>query len=146
MSGREDICVDLVETLRRMRKGSGYHFDYTVGRFAWPGDAPAYPATEVLDGDEEVDQLNSIIHNRKLSVVIRSRHKVTDQGSTAASWLIADMERAVMVDITRGGKAVNTRIIGTDKVVGWPGPDEVTADVTLEVSYRTTLSDPSDTR
>lgn len=140
------ICEDLVETFRRMRKGAGYHFDYLAVDHGESIDPDEYPAVAVLDGEEDTTELAHPLHDNILSVQVRCRAKAFESPSQVGSYMIADVKRAAMQDITRGGLAVSTKVGGRDKVHGWPANDDVIVDVFLKVHYRASLTDPSDAR
>ena len=107
---------------------------------------PAYPAAFLLDASEEVDVRAYPKAKRALTVEVQGRHAVpyTDDGDPGkvGTYMIADIERAVMQDLRRAENAVMTMITRTSKEVDFPAEPFVTAGVLIEIDYGTLLTDP----
>lgn len=146
-SVREQLVLDLVETYRQMNRGAGYSRDYrTVQREE--SEPAEYPAVGLLDEEETIEQAASAVLLRRLFVSVRTLERVTDddEPSAVGNACLADVQRASMADPSRGGLAVVTQIVSADKVLGYPAEDLVLTETGLEISYRTTLTDPAQKR
>jgi len=146
MSIRELINLNLLETAKQMRKGAGYHFDWgSFFRHLAPDEPDDVPAYGQQDTGEFISQLIYPLHERTLTVEHRGYHYVPDptQAGTEANYMLADLERMLMQDITRGGLAVDTRIVRNDTFIGYPATNGVTVSVVSEIDYRTLMTDPN---
>lgn len=150
-STRELICENLIDTYRGMTQGAGYCRDWKgFSRHLLAEEPPEKPALAVIDPHEDVSALAYPLHDRSLDIEVRGLHDVPatrdNNPSRAGTEMIEDIERASMVDPTRGGLAVDTELKGSDKFPGWPGLDNVSVVVYLRIRYRTTHTDPSEAR
>lgn len=157
-SVREQIVADIEASLRRMTTGAGYHFDWRrFYRWQVVAQPDESPAVRILDTEDLVEDDAAGLLHRRLSVELLASHQAADWSQpdddedgvapgTLASWLIEDLERAVMADRTRGGLAVDTDIVSTDKTVEQSAAPMVWASVVLDVFYRCPASDPATAR
>jgi hypothetical protein len=157
-SVREQIVDNLEFSLRQMREGAGYYFDWSrFYRWRVVGQPDESPAVRILDTSETVEDLANGLVDRFLSVELLASHQASEwvqpdeseDGAgpgTLGSWLIEDLERAVMADRRRGGLAVDTTIVSTDKTVEQSAAPMVWASVVLEIRYRTPYDDPATAR
>lgn len=146
MSVREQICVNMIETAKQMTEGAGYNFTWgSFFRHLAPDEPEDVPAFGMQDTGESTTQLVFPIHDRTLTVEVRGYHYVPDpeQAGTVANHMIADLERVLMQDVTRGGLAVDTRLIRNDTFIGYPATNGVTVSIVAEIDYRTLLTDPN---
>ena len=146
MSIRENINVNLITSAKQMTKGAGYHYDWgSFFRHLAPDEPEDVPAYGQQDTGEFISQIIYPLHERVLTVEIRGYHYVSDptQAGTVANYLLADLERMLMQDITRGGLAVDTRLIRNDTFIGYPATNGVTVAIVSEIDYRTLLTDPN---
>ncbi len=150
-SVRSLIVDDLVDALGAI-DGTGSYSCQVKGVYHWqriPGTIEDYPALVVADIGERMDELVFDLYARNLSVIVQGTLLAARGGDSAdneANDLIADIERAVMADYTRGGNAINTRIVRSQTFLLEEADPYVVIEVELTVSYRTLLTDPSAAR
>ena len=130
-----------------MSQGAGYHYDWSEVYLYPPGEVHGWPSCWISDGLETQEDLAHPLVHRRLEVEIQAVHAVVtepqDGPDTAARRMIADIERAVMADPTRGSEAVDTRLSRTEPPI--VGDDSVHVLVVIEVLYRTHRQDPNST-
>ena len=146
MSIRELINLNLIETAKQMREGAGYHFDWgSFFRHLAPDEPDDVPAYGQQDTGEIKSQVVYPIIERELTIEVRGYHYVPDpeQAGTVANYMIADIERMLMQDITRGGLAVDTILDRDDTFIGYPATNGVTVSQVVLIQYRTLLTDPN---
>ena len=145
MNRRTLITTDVRDTLREMRVGVGYHFDWQeVEKLVRPFEPRLYPAAMIATGQERVEVGAYPQHTRWLPVIVygllRVPHSDDGDPEQVAAWAIEDIERAILADETRGGLAVDTLLRATD--IDYSIRDRVAVMVEFEVHYRTAWGDP----
>ncbi len=145
MSIRKEIIDDLVAHLRNMSEGTGYNFDWQyVTAHIESGEAPGYPAIALEREEEDVDWSSHPRFIRVLPITIHAvaatEHTDEEDPDETGAWMIEDIERAVMVDHTRGDNAHDTAVVANDDYPTEPG--WVYAYVRIEVKYQTHIRDP----
>lgn len=146
---RERIVDDLADTLQAITAGAAYWYT-PANVFKWrmpPPEAIAFPAMCVLDTDERVERATTPLAHRTLSVTIVGIHSadLIGQSDRVARRLLADIQKRVQVDRTRGGLAVTTNEVANRIFVESPSEPVVVVEVDLEITYRTALGDPAST-
>lgn len=145
---KEAILDDLENTaLALIESGSDYYTDVEkITRIdAGPMHSEMFPAIVIVpdgtDYSKEGTQGTLTIaaaYRISLALFIRTR---TD-GASKIERFIRDVHKAVLVDRTRDGNALNTRVLSDE--VYYPNDDDdpyTTASVLLEVDYRTKFDD-----
>lgn len=144
---KEAILDDLQTTLEGISAGAEYYSDVAlVTRVnTVPIELAEFPAIVITPLGTEYDQggdaTTLALHadfRVRLTLVVRTR----DSASETLENLIRDVHKRILVDITRGGRAINTRML-TDEVY-YPTQIEepvAIADCTVLVSYRTLRTD-----
>jgi len=109
-----------------------------------PEDLTQLPAAFLAAGDETVVQETNLLLTRRLPVTVEAwvRSAAGDL-PTLANRMIADIERALLADPTRGGLAIRTELLGSGKT-----PDEspgvlASARVEIAVHYWTLVGNPA---
>jgi len=142
---RENIIQDVKQTLEDMSAGAGYHYDWEHVYLFPPSQIHAYPSALVSENGERQADLAYPKIERVLEIEIYGIHRVitsvADAPSTSARQLIADLERALMQDPTRGDNAVDSRLLRTEPPL--LGDDWVQVVVVIEVVYHTSRTDPN---
>lgn len=145
-SVRQSIIDNLKDSLEEMREGAGYHYDWKHV-YTFPADVSQYPSTLLTDLEETQEDLAYPLVARFLALEIQGAHRVEptplDKPDAAARRMIADIERCVMQDPTRGGLAVDTRLVRTEAPLIFEGT--VLTFSYIEVKYRTNRKDPNAT-
>lgn len=144
---KEAILQDVETTLAAIVAGADYYTDVLlVTRIGTvPIELKEYPAIVITPLGTEYDQPGAAttlaIHGNyrlRLTLVVRTR---TDAVQALENF-IRDVHKALLVDITRGGRALNTRMMSDE--VYYPTQIEepvAIADCTVLVAYRTTRTD-----
>jgi hypothetical protein len=109
-----------------------------------PGDLKRLAVAFIDEGDEAVSQDTSLLNTRLLPLTVEVRVR-SDAGSlpTVGNRMLADVERALTVDPTRGGLAKYTRLTGTSIPLQDEGPG-VLASVRaqFEIQFYTRQGNP----
>lgn len=147
---RESIMDNFVTTIAAISTGGGYNF--TVGEcqlgLKSPTDAPGdlMPCVYVAGADEDRRNAAQRTYHSDLLVEIVGYVTLADtsdkpQLERNLSKLIADLTKALMVDVTRGGYGVTTEIteIRTDKGILTPF---AAVSITVRVEYRAAVATP----
>ena len=142
---RENIIQDLKQTLEDMSVGAGYHYDWKDVWLFPPARINAHPSILLSENGELQTDLVYPKIERTLEIELYAVHRVltstADAPSTSARMLIADMERAVLQDPTRGGNAVDTQLLRTEPPL--LGDDAAHVITVIEVVYHTNRQDPN---
>tara|TARA_R110002020_G_scaffold425054_3_gene634469 strand:+ start:2030 stop:2503 length:474 start_codon:yes stop_codon:yes gene_type:complete len=144
---KELILQDIETTLAAITAGSAYYTSVAVvDRInTIPVEIRDYPAIVLTplgtDYDQPGDARTTAIganYRVRATLVARTR---TDAAATIENF-IRDVHKALLVDITRGGEAINTRMLSDS--VFYPTQIEepvAIADCIIEVRYRTLRTD-----
>lgn len=149
-SMRESIMDNIVTTLAAITTGGGYNF--SVGECLLglksitdsPGDI--MPNIYIAGADEERKNIAQRTYGSDLLVPVIGYVKLIDNADKPTlermvSRLIADITKALMVDITRGGYAVTTEITTIDTDKGFYAPFAA-VEMTVKVSYKAAVATP----
>jgi len=144
---KEAIVADLETTLAAVAAGSDYYntIEKVTRIDAGPMNIKMFPAVIIVplsaDYSREGDQGTLTISTEyrvQLSLFMRTR---TD-AVTKIEKLIRDVHKAILVDRTRGGNALNTRALSDE--VFYPTEDDeayTSANLTIGVTFRTKNDD-----
>lgn len=150
------IVQDLQAALRAISLAGGYHFDVAPEAVKLNPDASAETLIAPVGGPrpflfvewkddawEYVERPNGILLVLPITVWWVQDFDPTDDASLMRTFLrgCADVEKAVAVDITRGGHAYETRIVRRTPQV--EGASELWAIVDLEILVRRTYGQPN---
>lgn len=146
MSVRDKLLEDVEFTLLQMQEGNGYFYDWQrVYRFSQSTPLDSFPAALIETDREEVEPVAYPVVRRLLPLRIigaaKVPHTLDDDPDQAASRMIADIERAMVQDVTRAGNAIDTIPTANDR--DYSVPDMVFVEVEFQVIYRTLFGDPS---
>ena len=108
-----------------------------------PSGLQIYPAASILEAADEMTTLYHPFCDRTLSIVLRLWIHATSERSEKLNLLLADVQKQMMMDNTRGGFAIDT-LEGSNRNVYLEaeGAEEAGMDIDYEISYRTRLVDP----
>jgi hypothetical protein len=144
---KEAIIDNLQTTLEAILGGAAYYTTVAlVSRInTVPIEVKDYPAIIITplgtDYDQPGDATTLALHGSfkaRLTLIVRTR----DNASEALENFIRDVHKAILVDITRGGIAINSRMLSDE--VYYPTQIEepvAVADCVVLVSYRTLRTD-----
>lgn len=142
---RELILQDIEEKLGDIQGASSYASTVPFVR-RWNGNVllniPSYPCALVVPLTERSDDGRSTLieHVMEIGIVL---------GVRASTWmtdinkLLADVRVALLTDPSRDGNAVTTRVVEEEVFDGDPRQNIGSAQVVVEVHYRTNYDDPT---
>lgn len=150
-SVRERILANIKTTLEGITQASGYNFDFTPGtvqRWSMHGNAPVdIPMIIITPGDEQEEPSVHPFTECNLSVFL-SVFYINDKNDsvptdTYLNRLQLDIKKAVFLDHTRGGEAIDTDIVSTSPFVSVEGQHYAGLMIELKVKYRHLRNNPT---
>ena len=150
-SVRELIMKDVRTTLLGITTVNGYvNQMQSVQRFQQDGQQLAdVPMAVLVDGGDEVNDERPLeLQSRALSVSVVLIHRQDTavdarSSSEVMNSLIADVQKAMQVDQTRGGLAVNTIEQGIGEIDAQEGEPELMQAISYRILYRHRRVDPT---
>ena len=148
MTIRENMLENIKSTLETIRVANSYANDIaSVQRWLQKGNTfRLIPCIIINAGPEEIEQTPNPLVTCKLTVYLDVfiRQEETDTISTDAllNSLLGDIEKALMVDYTRGGFAENTNIKSNMTFEAVEGQPNAGIVVELEIIYQHLITDP----
>jgi hypothetical protein len=150
LSSRGAILDNLEATIAAISTAGGYHFTIGLARRgllhynAVPEDK--FPAAFVAGADEKRKNVTNTQFRSDISVAVVGYVRTadaadTDQLEDDLDSLIADLTKAIMADITRGGNAVLTEITDIDTDKGALAPYSA-VEMTVRCEYRAADATP----
>lgn len=143
-SMREQVLAQIATTLEGVRKTAGYEIDVNqVARERWDlVQLQEFPAVVIAAQSEEKRGEPLGIYDVRMRVVLGLFLHNTGSAQTELNQLLAAVEKALLVDTTRGGKAIDTTLIGNENVTGLIDESLAGIELTIEVRYRHGMQDP----
>jgi len=144
---REKILEDIETTLKLISKANGYENDIaSVQRWLQGGNSlREVPCIVISAGPEEKMQGEQLINCRfTVNIEVWIRHDEDDvSGSTDTiiNSLLGDVEKALFIDYTRGGLAVNTIVTGNLPFETVEGQAYAGIIIETEIQYRHKIGD-----
>lgn len=152
-SVRESILANVKTTLQGIAPGGTPAAGYSTAIkqvFRWGTDPTLiqdFPVVVLGDVNEAYTQNSNPLLHRTLTVVIEGWHRIEfetdDVVGGVVTAFVADLEKALMQDVTRGGFAVDTILKGNEAYVEAGGAPLLMVSVTAEIKYRTSLTNPA---
>jgi hypothetical protein len=146
---REYILQNIKTALEVIRISNGYQVDIdNVQRWEQEGnELRQTPCVVVVPDDETIDDGPDpeVIRHLPVDLVLWYRHdknKIDCSADEALSMFLADIEKAIMADHTRGGYAVTTSLKGNTPFTTAEGQPFCGFLVHIEVLYETRYNDP----
>ncbi len=149
-SMRESIMDNMVTTLAAITTAGGYNFNVGECLLGLKSvtDQPAdiAPNIYIAGADEKRKNVAQRTYRSDLLVSVIGYVKLTDNADKPTlerllSRLIADITKALMVDVTRGGYAVTTEIGDIDTDKGFFAPFAA-VELTVRVDYTAAVATP----
>lgn len=136
---------NLVTTLQGITKANEYAISIRkVMRIKMSGlNITEFPTVVVIPADEPKSQEPSDKYTCRLAFTLECW--LTEQGgdiSARVNTLLAEVERALMADHTRGGVAVDTRILSNSAFYNEVNKPYGGININIEIHYRHKLNDP----
>lgn len=149
---REKIIQNMVTTLQGITVAAGYNNTLaSVQRYkAFANVTLDVPAVLVGEGAEDcsdhADPLTSCNLTVFLAVVTRQAESDTAATGAVLNSLLGDIKKALMIDHTRGGYAVDTNIKYSEPYEIAEGNPQVGLLITVEIEYRHLITNPESSR
>lgn len=146
---RELILKNIKTTLQGITTGAGYNYTMqSVERWKQKGNTTnvsphivihAGPETKTSGPDPQIECELSII----IEVGYRQDDSDTSESDVIVSKLLADIEKALLADYTRGGYAQETKITGNILFEYVEGQPRFGIMVQIEIKYKHANTDPT---
>ena len=149
---RERILDNIRKTLVEISTRAGYYFDFnekTVQRWSMHGNRMIdLPMVVISPGDEEETSLLNGFEECVMSVYldvffINDENDEEFATDTYLSRLQGDIKKAIFIDYTRGGNAIDTDIAGTTPFETTEGQHYAGIIVELKIRYRHKRNNPT---
>lgn len=148
---REKIFLNLVTTLSGIVVANGYENDIaSVERWNMNGNNKASVPAIIINSGPEKDS-DSVAYNLThclLTVFLELWVRQNETESTATATdrllnsLLGDIKKALQVDVTRGGVAVDTEITDIESFETIEGQQHAGLIITVEIEYRHIQTNP----
>jgi len=148
-SRREYILQNIKTTLETITTAHGYNNTITsVQRWSQKGNnLQSIPAIIINSGQEAKQQEPNPQATCKFTIYLDVWTRQDDTDTTPSdqvvSGLIADVEKAMMVDYTRGGYAEDTHIMNNVPFETVEGMPSFGVQIEVEITYKHLLTDPA---
>ncbi len=145
---RERILQDCEQSLWQIDGSGDYHHalvDVRRGKPV-PEDLAELPVAFFDEGDETVAKDTGLLLTRTLPLTVEARLRSADGDlPTQTNRMLADVERALTTDPTRGGLALLTNMTGNSVVKDEAPGVLASVRVDFEIQYWTRWGDPAST-
>ena len=142
---REKIVADLITTLKSIRTDNGYQFKFSeIYRLPRSGfNVRGYPACLVVEvGEDKTDGVPMAYTTCTLHMQFICWNRKTNNASEESIKVLANVEKALKVDITRGGNAYDTNITTNEMILAEELLPNGGVIVNFDVLYRHNIADP----
>jgi len=145
---REKIMSNVEQACRGIRQDAGYHFTVreVTRQLTGPYTTGNLPSISVYEGDEYGAIEDYYTYTRFLNVAVEMWIKEQQKGKLASELnkMLADVEKAVLEDHTRGGEAMDTQLAEvTPPILAEGGESEAGLVCFFIVQYRFSKQDPA---
>lgn len=141
---RQLIIDDIEKTLKGIQESAGYNTSIQkVLTVKVTGmDIKEFPTIIIIPGNEEPTQeptdRYSAVFNIQLECWVKSKGEIV----TKVNQLLADVHKVLMVDYTRDGRAIDTKLMGNEPFYTNINKPYGGVDINIAIEYRTTYADP----
>ena len=148
---RERILQNIKNTLEGVTVANGYNFDFmplTVQRWSMHGNRMVdMPMAVISPGDEDESSSPNPFEECRLTVYL-DLFFVNDENDavstdTYLNRLQGDIKKAILLDSTRGGDAIDTDVMGTTPFETTDAQPYAGVIIELKIRYRHLRSDPT---
>lgn len=140
-------------TLEGITVANGYATTLNaVERLQQSGQSHQPPMAVLVEGDdrptsESTQDAGGLLLQRELDVgivleLVQDEAEDARSASEAMNELLADVQRAMEADVSRGGWALNTEEIGIDPILALEGKSKLVSVIGYRVTYRHRRTDP----
>lgn len=146
---KERVVTHIVSTLEAIDGSPSYHHEILAVKRQSPDNpvlvftAQEFPAIIVSHADiVRSDDVNAMIQC-ELGVTLRASLLDRENHATELEWLVADLHKALLTDVTRGGIAVDTKITGETVYDQEEQTGIASVDLAVRVRFRHLYDDPN---
>ncbi len=145
---REEIMQHVQTTLQNITTANGYATTlHGVERVLQSGQSTVSPMAYVWEGRDEVEAegpYNFYSRSFTVGVVLVLRQDDTDtrSASQAMNSVIGDVQKALQVDPTRNGWAIDTKELGIDPISYQDGIPQLVTTMEYQIRYRHPYNNP----
>lgn len=142
-STRESIVKNVKSTLETITETNGYSHTVIFVDREQIGEInrPAWPNILILEGEETAER--RIIAGgpggkwmKLLRLILSAAIEAREDLNTQTNLMLANMEKAILADHSRGGLAIDTRIVGNRQYITGEGEPIGAVDLEIEIHYR----------
>ena len=142
---REKVIDNVMDTIKSIRTNNGYDFSFSeIYRVPRQGfNVRGYPACMLIDFSEDKRDGVPMAYttcNLHLQLICWNR-KTNDAGQESVK-VLANVEKALKEDITRGGNAYDTNITSNQMILAEELLPNGGVIINFDVLYRHNLADP----
>ncbi len=152
-SVREKIMQQIQTTLQTITVSNGYATTLNaVERLQQSGQSHQPPMAVLVEGDdrplsESLQDAGGVALQRELEMgivleLVQDEAEDARSASEAMNELLADVQRAMEADVSRGSLALNTEEIGIDPVLAIEGKSKLVCVIGYRITYRHRRIDP----
>lgn len=143
---REQILVHIETTLRSVTTAAGYEVTFVNverARLSPVNEEATPPWVWIFEGEENKTSSPLGYETADLSISIEAWTSKWQNPSTSVNAILASIQKAIAVDPTRGGKAIDTLETGNSFLYGDVGMEEIAGCmVNVTIKYRHKYGDP----
>lgn len=146
---REYILQNIKSTLEQVTEANGYNNTIaSVQRFMQNGNTfESIPCVVIAEAPEtkrpEPNPNFTCLLTVDILIYTRQEESDTTATGTILNSLLADVEKALMVDVTRGGYAHDTNITSNEPFDTVPGQPDAGIILSIEIEYQHKQTDPT---
>ena len=148
---RERILQDIKTTLEGVTIANGYNFDFTpltVQRWSMHGNRMVDMPMAVISPGDEDESSSPYPFEECVMAVYLDLFFVNDENDAVATdtylnRLQGDIKKAILLDPTRGGDAIDTDVMGTTPFETTEAQPYAGIIIELKIRYRYLRSDPT---
>jgi hypothetical protein len=142
---RESIIGNIKTTLQTITKANLYNFDVAkVTRERLVGlNIDQFPSIVIIPGREGKTEEPIERYTARLVITLECWLQEHDESIvTDVNKFLADVEKALLVDYTRGGKAINTKLVSNQAFYNDINKPYGGVMIDIEIHYRHVYNDP----
>lgn len=146
---KERVMTNLVAALEAIDGSPAYHHEVLAVKRQSPDNpvlvftAQEFPAIILSHADISRDDSVNAMIQCELGVTVRASLLDRENHATELEWLVADLHKALLTDVTRGGVAMDTKILGETVYEQEEVTGVASVDLAVRVRFRHLYDDPN---
>lgn len=149
---RELICVDVLDSLKVINKDEGYNFNIEDDNINFIHGSKSestykepyiyvYPGPELIIMDKA--ERSKTFKTLALQIETWLRVENKEDMNTDICKVLADIEKALMTNPSRGGYAIDTRLVSNETFIESINSPRCAILLTVEIDYQNKYNDPA---